>query len=173
MKNVVGGPALLLALGAVFAFRPAAEDKAAIKWYTWEEAVAANAKQPKKLFVDVYTDWCGWCKRMDATTFADPAVAAYINENFYAVKLNAEQREDINYDNQVLRYREAGRRGIHELAYALLDGRLSYPSYVYLNEKEERITISPGFKEPAALMKELKYIAEDHFKTTKFEDFQP
>ena len=67
------------------------------KWYTWEEAVALNKTKPKKIVVDVFTNWCGWCKKMDKGAFSDPAVAAYIAANFYPVKLNAEQREEINF----------------------------------------------------------------------------
>src|SRR5688572_12351082 len=68
-----------------------------IKWMTWEQAAAANEKEPRKIFVDIYTDWCGWCKRMDVTTFIDPAVTKLMNEKFYAVKLNAEQKETIRW----------------------------------------------------------------------------
>ncbi|KAA3635802.1 MAG: DUF255 domain-containing protein, partial [Bacteroidetes bacterium] len=112
------------------------------------------------------------CKKMDKTTFSDPKVAAYLNKNFYPVKFNAEQKESINYKNNVLKYRgDVGRRGIHELAYALLDGRMSYPSYVYLDEAQDRITISPGYKEAGPFMKELKFISEEHYKRTTFDKF--
>jgi thioredoxin-related protein len=148
------------------------EEGSTIKWYTWEEAIKAAETNPKKVFIDVYTDWCGWCKKMDKTTFADPMVAAYLNKNFYPVKFNAEQKEAINYNDNMLKFRsDVGRRGIHELAYALLDGRMSYPSYVYLDEKQDRITISPGFKEAPDFYKELKYITEEHYKTTTYDKY--
>ena len=133
--------------------------------------MAQMEKQPKKIFIDVYTDWCGWCKRMDATTFQDPKVAAYLNENFYPVKFNAEQKGDIEYKGYTLKFREAGRRGVHELAYSLLDGRLGYPAFVYLDENQDRITISPGYKAADAMLKELKYIGGEHYKSTSFEEF--
>lgn len=56
-----------------------------ITWMSFEEAVAKSQKEPRKMFIDVYTDWCGWCKRMDATTFQDSIVAKYMGEKFYAV----------------------------------------------------------------------------------------
>lgn len=150
----------------------AVEAKTEIKWMTWEEAIAANKKSPKKIFVDVYTDWCGWCKKMDKTTFKDPKVVEYMNKNFYNVKFNAEQRENVAYNGSQLTFRaDAGRRGVHELAYALLDGQMSYPSYVYLNEKEERITISPGYKEKDSFIVELEYIADNHYTNTSYNDF--
>ena len=130
---------------------------AAIQWMAWEDAVAANAKAPKKLIVDVYTDWCGWCKRMDATTFKDPKVTAYIADNFYAVKLDAEGEADIEYDGNTFTFQRSGRRGVHQLAASLLDNRLSYPTVVYLNGQMERIMISPGYKDAEALLKELKF----------------
>ena len=130
---------------------------AVIQWMTWDDAVAATKGSPKKIMVDVYTDWCGWCKRMDATTFKDPKVAAYVEANFYAVKFDAEQTEDIVYDGNTFSFQRAGRRGVHQLAASLLDNRLSYPSIVYLNGDMERIMISPGYKDADAILKELKF----------------
>ena len=147
---------------------------AAIKWMSWEEATALNQSTPKKMLVDVYTDWCGWCKKMDKSTFIDPAVVAYVNEHFYAVKLNAEQRANINFNSEVFKFvpSETGRGGTHELAVALLDGRMGYPTIVYLNEKFERIMISPGFKEPADIIKELKFAAEEHYSKTTWDQYR-
>lgn len=129
-----------------------------IQWISWNEAAVAQEQNPKLLLVDVYTDWCGWCKVMDQQTFSDPQVADYINEHFYAVKLNAETEEPINFRGQEFKVVEGGRRGIHTLAYALLDGQLSYPSYVYLNENYERMHISKGFKPVDPFMTEIKAI---------------
>ena len=135
-----------------------------INWYSFEEAVELNKTQPKKFLVDVYTDWCGWCKVMDKKTFTDEKVKAYVNEHFYAVKLNAEQKETINFNNNEFKYiPSAGKRGIHTLAYSLLDGKMSYPSIVYLNEKFERIAIAPGYKKPEQIMEELKFAAEEQY----------
>jgi thiol:disulfide interchange protein len=53
-----------------------------IKWYTIEEVQKLNQENPKKIFIDVYTDWCGWCKKMDATTFQDPKIIKLLNEDF-------------------------------------------------------------------------------------------
>jgi thioredoxin-related protein len=149
-----------------------AQNDEKINWLSWEEAQELMAKEPKKMFIDLYTDWCGWCKRMDRETFTDPEVAKHINQHFYAVKFNAEQKEEINYKGHTMKFRGEGRRGAHELAISLLDGRLGYPSFVYLDENQDRITISPGYKTPDVLVKELRYIGGEHYKTTKFENFQ-
>ena len=162
----------------VMAFRPSAISTPApaapdMKWYTWEEAMELNKTKPRKLMIDVYTDWCGWCKRMDKTTFADSAVTAYIVANFYPVKFNAEQKGEIKFDDKTFGYiAQDGGRGVHSLAYALLDGNMGYPSLVYLNEKNERIMISPGFKEPLDMLKELRFAAEEHYSKTTWEKYR-
>jgi len=179
MKNVLFGAALILLGGLSASFTsapldpPASEENTAeeIKWYSWDEAIELANDEPKKIFIDLYTDWCGWCKRMDATTFQDPDVVAYMNEHFIAVKVDAEQKEEIEYKGNTFKFVDAGRRGVHQLAYSLLDGRLGYPSYVYLDENQNRITISPGYKPAERMVKELTYIAEEHYKTTDYESY--
>src|SRR5688500_46387 len=159
---------LLFTLLLVCSYTLQAQD---IKWMTWEEAAAANEKQPRKIFVDLYTDWCGWCKKMDATTFKDPGVVALMNEKFYAVKLNAEQKDTIKWAGFDWVWMPGGRSGYHKLAYELLDGRLSFPSFVTLDEGFKRISISPGFKVPEPFIKELKYASDEHYKTTAWEAY--
>ena len=127
---------------------------------------------PKKVFVDVYTNWCGWCKRMDKTTFKDPVVVQYLNDNFYPVKLNAEQKEDITFNDRTFQFVKAGRRGIHQLAYALLDGQASYPSYVLLDESFARIMVSKGYKQQQALMKELTFAKEEKYREMSWQTYQ-
>ena len=144
---------------AADAVAAAPAEVADIQWMTWDQAVKANKANPKALFIDVYTDWCGWCKRMDATTFKDPRVTQFVTENFYAVKFDAEQKGDIVYDGNTFTFQKSGQRGVHTLAASLLDGRLSYPSVVYLNGNMERIMISPGFKDAEAMLAELKQAA--------------
>ena len=144
-----------------------------VKWYTFEEAVAANKTNPKKFMVDVYTDWCGWCKRMDKATFQQEEISKYLNENFYAVKLDAEMKTDVAFKGHTFNYvPNAGRKGVHTLAYSLLEGSMSYPSIVFLDENVDRIMVSKGYKGPEDFIKELKYAAEDHYKKTSLNAFK-
>ena len=143
-----------------------------VKWISWEEAVELNAAAPKKIFIDVYTDWCGWCKRMDKTTFKDPEVMKSLNGSFYAVKLNAEQKEDIIFQGNTFKFVKSGRRGSHQLAQALLNGKMGYPSFVILDEEFKRIMISPGFKTPDKLLTELKFAKEEKYKEMSWEQYQ-
>lgn len=140
-----------------------------IKWMTWEEAFEANKKEKRKVFVDVYTEWCGWCKKMDQTTFISPEVVKELNANFYAIKFDAEQKESIEFNDYKYVYVPGGRKGTHQLATSLLNGRNGYPSFVVLDENFNRIRISPGYKKPEQLMRELKYASTEAYKKHNFE----
>lgn len=140
-----------------------------IEWMSWEEAVSANDAEPRKILVDVYTDWCGWCKVMDRKTFTDEAIVSYINENFHAIKLNAEQKESITWQGYEFKWLEGGRNGVHTLAYSLLDKQMSYPQFVLLDEEFKRIRIIKGFKDAKAFMPQLEYAATEQYKSPKVE----
>jgi thioredoxin-related protein len=142
-----------------------------INWISWEEALEKNKKNPKKVFVDVYTEWCGWCKKMDSSTFVDPNVVKYMNDNFYAVKFDAEQKEEIVWEGNTYAFEKSGRRGAHQLAKAMLNGRMGYPSFVLLDEELARIRITPGFKKVDQLMQELTFAHEEKYKEVSFEDY--
>jgi thioredoxin-related protein len=154
---------------------PKAVGNNTVTWLTWEQAMEKMKKEPRKIVVDVYTDWCGWCKVMDKQTFTNDTIAEYLNKHFYCVKFDAEGQETIRFDGKEFVWispeKSGARNGIHTLAYALLDGQLSYPTLVYLNEKYERIGIFPGYKTPERLLPELRYSAEEVYKAKSYQDF--
>jgi len=151
---------------------PAASEGLEVDWITWEEAMEKTKSNPKKVFVDMYTSWCGWCKRMDATTFKDPKIVAYLNDNFYPVKFNAEQKKTIEFQGHQFKFVPNGRRGYHELANAMLNGRMGYPSFVLLDEEMARIMISPGYKKAEQMMPELEFAKEEQYKVMSFDDYK-
>lgn len=151
--------------------RPKVEYDQEINWLTWEEAYKKSQTDKKKVFVDLYTDWCGWCKRMDKTTFQDPEVKKFLNENFHAVKFNAEQKEPLTFRDVTFEFTKAGRKGAHGLAVALLNGRLGYPSFVFLDENFDKIDISPGYKQPVGLLKELKWVVDDGYMSETLQEY--
>lgn len=142
-----------------------------IRWLAFEEAVAKSEKTPKKLFIDVYTDWCGWCKKMDKTTFSEPDVAKYINENFYPVKLNAETRDSIRFRDKVFRFIPEYKA--NELAISLLNGKMGYPSYVLLDENFTMMTPPvQSYLTRQDLMPILNYFGDNIYKEKTFEDYK-
>lgn len=137
-----------------------------VNWLSWDEAVAkaSTDAEPKKIFVDVYTDWCGWCKKMDKDTFQNPEVAAYMTENFYMVKLDGEGKEPIEFKGKTYKFVPQGRKGYHEFAAALLQGRLSYPTTIFLDEEMNMLSPVPGYQKPEPFLNIAKYFGDNIYK---------
>lgn len=143
-----------------------------IHWISFEEAVKLNKKEKRKMFIDFYTSWCGWCKRMDATTFKDPGIVDYVNKHYYAVKFNAEQRDSLVFNDHTFKYlSDVGNRGIHEFALSALNGRPSYPSIVFFDEKINRITIAPGYKDVKTMESMLNWIYDNAYMKQSWDDY--
>lgn len=152
-----------------FAPSPKVEASNEVEWLSIEEVQKRMKKKPKKIVVDVYTDWCGWCKKMDKATFSTPEVSKQLTDKFYAVKFNAEQTENIIFNNKVYGYNS--RSKTHDLAIELLNGRLGYPTVVYLNEKLEVIQSVPGYYEKGDYLKILDFISTEAYKKQNLEQF--
>ena len=132
-----------------------------VKWYSFEEAIELNKKEPRNIFIDVYTDWCGWCKVMDEKTFSQPHIAKILNEKYYAVKFDAETKDTIHYQGKAFVNTLQGNRPPHELAVALLQGKLSYPNIVFLNKQNKVLGALPGFKKAPEMEAILDYITRE------------
>ena len=136
-------------------------DPSPIKWLTIEQADSLFEKNPKPMLIDVYTDWCGWCKYMMKTTFANKGIAGYINTNFYPVRFNAETFDTITYQGKT--YVNPGKGGAkpkHDLAKYLLNGRFSFLTIVYTDRKRHLYQI-PGYMEIKDIEPLLVYFSED------------
>jgi len=170
MKNIVLF-LMLLTLGSVHS--------QGINWMTMNEALAAQKKNPKKIFMDVYTTWCGPCKMLDKNTFSDKNVIEYLNKNFYSVKFNAEGTEEVTYKDFTYtnpNYQEdrKGRNSQHLFAHALKVN--AYPNIVFFSENGDLIQGVPGYRTPPQLELFLKMILSDDYKkittTEAWEDYQ-
>ena len=164
---------LLVAFSLIWSgMRSISKEEGLVKWMSFEEAIQLSKKEKRKIFIDVYTDWCGWCKVMDKNTFSDPQVAKVLNENFYPVKFNGEQKEDVQFDGHTFKFVASGNKGYHQLAAALLNNQLSYPTVVFLDENFRMIQPLPGYKSPPEFHKIAKYIGEDFYKAVAWKDYQ-
>ncbi len=143
-----------------------------VRWMTFEEALKKSKTEKRPVFIDVYTDWCGWCKVMDKNTFSDPVVARLLNEKFYAVKFNGEQKEDVVFDGRTFKFVPSGRNGYHQLAAALLNNQLSYPTVVFLDEEFKMIQPLPGYRQAPEFHKIAQFIGEGYYKTQKWDEWQ-
>ncbi|MGX7687746.1 thioredoxin family protein [Flectobacillus roseus] len=142
--------------------------KPKIKWMTLEQAFQAIQKEPRKIVIDVYTGWCGWCKVMDQKTFTDPKVIEYINQKYYAVKLDAEQKDDITIGTQ----KYIWQNGYNQAGVQLLQGKMSFPTMVYLDEKFNMIQPVPGYQDAKQFHQIITYFGDDHYKKGEWDKYQ-
>jgi thioredoxin-related protein len=174
MKKILFGLSAFAAVVLLSAMNPetTAPEESPVKWMTFEEAVQKSKTEKRKIFVDVYTDWCGWCKVMDKKTFSNPAVAKMLNEKFYAVKFNAEQTEDVVFNGNTFKFIPSGSKGTHQLAAALMNNQMSFPTVVFLDEEFRIIQPLPGFREAPEFHKIAQFIGDDFYKSVKWDDWQ-
>ncbi|MBD2756442.1 thioredoxin family protein [Spirosoma validum] len=151
--------------------KPSGEGKH-INWLTIQQAYALTQKKPKKFVVDVYTDWCGWCKVMDRKTFSQPAIVDYVNENFYPVRFNAEQTADVTLGKQTFKYISGGSHGVHELAAALLKNQMGYPTTVFLDEKFNLIQPIGGYLDARTFHQIITYFGNDYHQKEPFDRYK-
>lgn len=119
-----------------------------INWISFEEYEKKNKKEPRKLIIDLYADWCGWCKVMDKKTYSDSEIVDIINTNFYAVKMDVEDETAFIFGGKKYKYLEdVSQNGVNELALYLTNNRMSLPSTAFIDKKTKVISTIPGYIE--------------------------
>jgi thioredoxin-related protein len=130
-------------------------------WGTFNAGLAEAKAAKKPILVDIYTDWCSWCKKMDATTYADPKIKEYLKSHFTIIKLNAEGTTPITYQGQSMSPADFA-RGM---------GVSGYPATLFMKSTGEGITLVPGYIEAPAFIDILTFISESRYERQKFDDY--
>ena len=165
---------LFIAILLVFTSKNISAQK--IEWMSMSQAQEAQKKEPKKIFMDVYTEWCGPCKLLDRNTFQNPDVSRYISEHYYAVKFNAEGNEEIRYYDQIFKNpnydpNRKGRNATHQ--FTLFLGVNGYPTMVFFSENGDPIMPLVGYQKPKQIELFLKMIKQGDYQVfSKPEDFE-
>jgi len=145
-----------------------------INWVSIDEAIALQKQNPKKIMMDVYTNWCGPCKLLDKNTFHNKDVVDYVNEHYYAVKFNAEGNDVVNFDgktfeNSGYKAENANRRNsVHPFTRYLKVG--AYPTIVFLDENQKMIAPVRGYQKPKQLELYLKLFKSNEYKNMKTQE---
>ncbi|HUN65900.1 MAG TPA: thioredoxin fold domain-containing protein [Bacteroidota bacterium] len=132
-----------------------------LHWQSFNDGFAAARQNGRKIIVDVYTDWCGWCKKLDKDVYGDPKVAAYLRDHFVLVKLNPEIKANVSYRDTV--YSAA--------VFAQGFGVSGYPTILFFEPSGEPIDRLGGYVGADKFLPIIKFIGEDYFKKMKWEDF--
>tara|TARA_B110000046_G_scaffold40089_1_gene44288 strand:+ start:7587 stop:8135 length:549 start_codon:yes stop_codon:yes gene_type:complete len=142
-----------------------------INWVSLNNALELQKETPKKIMIDVYTNWCGPCKLLDKKTFHNKDVVAFVNKNYYAVKFNGEGNESVNYKGKSYgnpnydKNKANKRNSAHEFANSMRIN--AYPTIAFLNEKGDFIFPLKGFHDAQQLEFYLKLFMDNKHRALK------
>lgn len=146
------------------------DEAPAINWQNWQSQTAPEGGQ--KTIIYLYTDWCNLCKKLEREAFQDSSVLAILSENYLTIKLDAVTKTDLDYKGETYSYVRKGKLGYHELAAKLLEGQLSFPSFVFLDEEQNLIQVIHGYQDIDYFLTLLNYYGRDHYLKTPWRTFQ-
>jgi len=161
----------MIIIATAFAFTAPAGNgaKEKIHWITLRELNEQYYKNPKPILIDVYTDWCGWCKQMDRTTYQNSKLAAYVNEKYYAVRFDAESTDTVFFNKQKFAYNPTIKA--NELAMYLTFGRLEFPHTIFLSSLDARPAPLSGYMKPKEMEAPMKFFGEKAEANQTFVEF--
>ncbi|HQQ93756.1 MAG TPA: DUF255 domain-containing protein [Bacteroidia bacterium] len=163
--------AALVILGNYGHFSAQPETQGLVNWMSFKEAQEKNKQVEKPFIIDIYTDWCGWCKHMMRTTYSNPGIADYINRNFYPVKFDAEGKDTLEYDGKIYKPTSPNPRTPHELAIKFLGNGLSYPSTVFVTNKFQYTLLSQGYMDEKKFEPLLVFMVENAWRSATYDQF--
>ncbi len=137
------------------------QDNKELKWLSFSEGLKIAKAEKKKVLIDVYTNWCEWCKKMDEEVYANSAVKKYISSKFVLVKLNAESEAKHTFEG----------REYSEMELAYIFGVEGFPTTIFIREDMQPITAVPGYFPADVFMKILTFIGDDYYLKMSFEDY--
>jgi thioredoxin-related protein len=140
-----------------------------IEWMSLEQAAGSLEKEKRPVLIDLYTDWCGWCRQMDRKTYSNRQVEQYIREKFYPVRMDAESRSAVSWNGRSYSFDPGSRT--NSFAVYLTHGRLEFPTTIIIPPGEEPQAI-PGYMEPRELELLVKYFGEGNNRKISFGDYQ-
>jgi thioredoxin-related protein len=132
-----------------------------LTWYKYDEGLAKAKKEKKHVVLHFYTNWCGWCKRMDKQTFADQQVRRVLNEDYVTIRVNGQSGENVSIDGKDATERQvAGMYGVR-----------AYPITWFLKPSGERIAPKSGYCSAEEFLYILNWVKDDLYEKMSFQEF--
>jgi thioredoxin-related protein len=135
--------------------------EAGLKWNSFSTGMSLAKKSGKKVLIDVYTDWCTWCKKMEATTYSDKKIQEYLNKNYVLIRLNPETDGPVTYNG--------AQYSAQEFSQGM--GVNGYPATLFMKSDGQAITVLPGYSEAGTFIHVLNFIKDDLYLTKSFSDY--
>lgn len=133
-----------------------------VKWRSFDAGLAEAKKTNKKVLLDVYTDWCKWCTKLDKEVYTNDKVSKYLLKAYVPVKLNGEGSAKVTYKSQTTT----------EMGLAQSFGIRSYPTIIFLDSDGEPINSLGGFVDADRFLPIITFIGDDHYKSISWEEFK-
>ena len=133
----------------------------ALDWLSYNEGITLAEEENKHILIDFYTDWCGYCKKMDDETYSKDEVKKILNENFVVVKVNAESENKVIENGKEITERELAK--LYQVS--------GYPTTWFLESDHSRIAPLPGYVTTEQFIPVLNYIGEEWHKSISFKEY--
>jgi len=148
------------------AFKPNEE----VKWQSLKEVSVKLKQQQKPVLIDLYTNWCHWCKVMDKKTYTNQKVIDYLSKNFYTAKVDAETKDSLMWNAKTYLYNNS--YSINEFALYATNGQAAFPTTIILTSENAQPIPVAGYLEPKDMEPILKYFGEGYYRTENFIDYK-
>jgi thioredoxin-related protein len=147
---------------------PSRRDK--VDWIAMTELTMKMKTQAKPVIIDVYTNWCYWCKVMDKKTYTNPKVIDYIKDHFYAVKFDAESKEGVQWNNKIYNYNSTYK--VNDFTLYVTAGQPEFPTTVIMADENSEPNAVSGFLDSKDIEPILKYFGEGAYKSQSYNVFK-
>jgi len=142
-----------------------------IKWTSWDSVSEKLENKNRKFIIYFYYDGCKWCRYMEETTLASDNIAKFINQKFYAFRINTLSSDKIVIADKSYTTVRIGKYDFHELAADLLSGNMSFPSMVFLDEQFKKLGTYDSYMDEQNFEMILSFYAGNHHKYTMWKRF--